>query len=137
MIKCRPVNVLLGVTMNQNILRELTAESNIREDVKEIKIGHKLKVHYNITEGDKKRIQVFEGLVIARNNNGLSSTFTVRKISFNGIGVERVFPIYSPLIEKIEFVALHKVRRAKLNYIKGLSGKAARLKVKERYFNKK
>ncbi len=123
--------------MNQSILKDVTAESAIRKNVEDIKIGHKLKVHYNITEGNKKRIQVFEGLVIAKNNSDLNSTFTVRKISFNGIGVERVFPVYSPLIEKIELVALHKVKRAKLFYIKELSGKAARLKVKERYFNKK
>ncbi len=123
--------------MNQSVLKEFTAESAVRKNVEDIKIGHRLKVHFNITEGNKKRVQVFEGLVIAKNNNSYNSTFTVRKISFNGVGVERVFPLYSPLIEKIELVALHKVRRAKLSYIKELSGKAARLKVKERYFGKK
>ena len=101
----------------------------------EVKVGQTVRVHYNITEGDKKRIQVFEGVVIAKNNNGLNSTFRVRKVSFN-VGVERVFPLHSPLIEKLEIVALHKVRRAKLYYMRDRFGKAARLKIKERYYQK-
>jgi len=121
--------------MKQDILNILTKESAAKVEVPEVKVGQVVKVHYNITEGDKKRIQVFEGIVIARNNNGLSSTFRVRKVSFN-IGVERVFPLHSPLIEKLEIVVLHKTRRSKLYYMRERFGKAARLKVKERYFNK-
>ena len=121
--------------MKQDILQEITKESAVKTDVPEIKVGQSVRVHYNITEGDKKRIQVFEGVVIAKNNNGLNSTFRVRKVSFN-IGVERIFPLHSPLIEKLEVVALHKVRRSKLYYMRERFGKAARLKIKERYYNK-
>ena len=121
--------------MNQNILNVITAESAAKTDIPEVKVGQVIKVHYNITEGDKKRVQVFEGVVLAKNNHGLSSTIRVRKVSFN-IGVERIFPLHSPLIEKIEIVVLHKTRRAKLYYMRERFGKAARLKVKERYFNK-
>jgi large subunit ribosomal protein L19 len=120
--------------MKQDILQTITAESAAKQDVPDVKIGQTIRVHYNITEGDKKRIQVFEGIVIARNNGGLHSTIRVRKVSFN-IGVERIFPLHSPLIEKLEIVVLHKTRRAKLYYMREKFGKAARLKVKERYYN--
>ena len=86
-----------------------------------------MRVHVKIKEGDKYRIQIFEGVVIARKNNGISSTFTVRKVSF-GYGIERIFPLYSPIIEKLEVVKGGKVRRAKLYYLRGRRGKAARLK---------
>ena len=121
--------------MKQDILQKITAESAAKQDVPDVKVGQTVRVHYNITEGDKKRIQVFEGIVIAKNNNGLNSTFRVRKVSFN-IGVERIFPLHSPLIEKLEVVVLHKTRRAKLYYMRERFGKAARLKIKERYYNK-
>ncbi len=121
--------------MKQDILQKITEESAAKLDVPEVKVGQTVRVHYNITEGDKKRIQVFEGVVIAKNNNGLNSTFRVRKVSFN-IGVERIFPLHTPLIEKLEIIALHKTRRSKLYYMRERFGKAARLKIKERYFNK-
>ncbi|MDR3236946.1 MAG: 50S ribosomal protein L19 [Spirochaetia bacterium] len=95
----------------------------------EFEIGDTVKVHYRIVEGEKERIQVFEGIVIALNNKGLSKTFTVRKISFE-IGVERIFPVISPRIAKIEVVRKGKVRRAKLYFLRSRTGKSA--KVKER-----
>ena len=91
--------------------------------------GDTLKVHLKVVEGTRERIQVFEGLCIARSNRSLNSSFTVRKIS-NGEGVERVFPVYSPLIEKLEVVRRGDVRRSKLYYIRSLSGKKARIKEK-------
>ncbi|MDR0956695.1 MAG: 50S ribosomal protein L19 [Endomicrobium sp.] len=90
------------------------------------KSGDQVKVYFKIIEGINERIQIFEGVVIRRRGSGLSETFTVRKISF-GVGVERIFPIHSPRIEKIEVVRRGKVRRAKLYYLRGLSGKAARI----------
>ena len=91
--------------------------------------GDTLKVHLKVVEGTRERIQVFEGLCIAKSNRSLNSTFTVRKIS-NGEGVERVFPVYSPLIEKLEVIRRGDVRRSKLYYIRSLSGKKARIKEK-------
>ena len=91
-----------------------------------LNIGDTVRVHCKIKEGNKERIQVFEGVVIQRKGSGLSETFTVRKTSF-GIGVERIFPIHSPRISKIELVRSGKVRRAKLYYLRDLSGKAARI----------
>ena len=91
--------------------------------------GDTLKVHLKVVEGTRERIQVFEGLCIARSNRSLNSSFTVRKIS-NGEGVERVFPVYSPLIEKLEVIRRGDVRRSKLYYIRSLSGKKARIKEK-------
>jgi large subunit ribosomal protein L19 len=84
-------------------------------------------VHVKIKEGDKYRIQVFEGIVISQKNNGISSTFTVRKVSF-GYGIERIFPLHSPIVEKLEVVKSGKVRRSRLYYLRGRRGKAARLK---------
>ena len=101
----------------------------MREDIPDFKSGDTVKVHLRVREGDKERIQIFEGVVIKRKNNGLSSTFTVRKISF-GIGVERVFPLHSPYIEKVEVLKVGRVRRAKLYYLRALKGKAARIKEK-------
>lgn len=89
--------------------------------------GDTVKVHVKIVEGKRERIQVFEGLVIKRQNGGIRETFTVRKISF-GVGVERTFPVHSPKIEKIEVTRFGKVRRAKINYIRGRVGKAAKIK---------
>jgi large subunit ribosomal protein L19 len=90
------------------------------------KSGDQIKVHFKIVEGENERIQIFEGIVIRIKGSGLSETFTVRKISF-GIGIERIFPIHSPRIDKIEVVKRGKVRRAKLYYLRNLSGKAARI----------
>ena len=98
------------------------------KDLPEIRPGYTVRVHQKIKEGDKERIQIFEGLVIARKHGrGINSMITVRKIS-QGVGIERIFPIHSPTIEKIEVVKKHKVRRAKLYYIREKSAKAARLK---------
>jgi len=102
-------------------------EAAQKKDVKvSFKAGDTLKVHFKVVEGGNERIQVFEGVVIQRKGSGLSETFTVRKTSF-GIGVERIFPIHSPRISKIELVRSGKVRRAKLYYIRDVSGKAARI----------
>jgi len=87
-------------------------------------------VHYKFTEGDKERVQVFEGVVIRLRGTGAGATFTVRRIASHGIGVERIFPIHSPNIQKVEIVRRAKVRRAKLYYLRNLYGKAARLKEK-------
>jgi large subunit ribosomal protein L19 len=88
--------------------------------------GDTVRVHVRITEGDKQRIQVFEGVVIGISRAGVRSTFTVRKVSY-GVGVERVFPIYAPVVAQVDFVRRGKVRRARLNYLRKLSGKAARI----------
>lgn len=90
------------------------------------KSGDQIKVHFKVVEGGNERIQIFEGIVIRIKGSGLSETFTVRKISF-GIGIERIFPIHSPRIDKVEVVRRGKVRRAKLYYLRNLSGKAARI----------
>ena len=101
--------------------------SQMRTDFPRFRPGDTVKVHVKIKEGDKYRIQVFEGVIIARKHNGISSTFTVRKVS-SGYGVERIFPTHSPIIEKMEVVKSGKVRRARLYYLRGRRGKAARLK---------
>ena len=111
-------------------LVELIEKENQTKEITPFKVGDTVKVYFKIVEGNKERIQVFEGLVIARKNGGIRETFTVRKISF-GVGVERTFPVYSPRIDKIEVVREGKVRRAKLYYIRDLSGKAG-VKVKEK-----
>lgn len=112
--------------MNMQLVDQIT-KKQLRNDVPEFKAGDTVKVFVKIKEGDKHRIQLFEGVCIARNGAGISETFTVRKISYQ-VGVERVFPIHSPIIDHIEVVKVGKVRRAKLNYLRGLSGKAARIK---------
>lgn len=99
----------------------------LKEDIPEFKSGDTLKVHVRIKEGDKERIQVFQGTVIGRRGGGTGATFTVRKIS-SGIGVERVFPLHSPNVDKIELIRSGRVRRAKLNYLRNLTGKSARIK---------
>jgi large subunit ribosomal protein L19 len=119
------------------IVREIE-QSMLREGAEEFRAGDTVAVHYKIKEGDRERIQIFEGVVIAKKGGGVRETFTVRKISY-GIGVERIIPLHSPLIEKIEVKRLGKVRRAKLYYLRGLSRKAARIKerTKPDSFNKK
>jgi large subunit ribosomal protein L19 len=101
--------------------------TQIRTDLPRFRPGDTVRVHVKIKEADKYRIQVFEGVVIAQKNNSISSTFTVRKVSF-GYGIERIFPLHSPTIEKLEVVKSGKVRRARLYYLRGRRGKAARLK---------
>jgi large subunit ribosomal protein L19 len=101
--------------------------SQMRTDLPSFRPGDTVKVHVKIKEGDKFRIQIFEGVVIAQKSNGISSTFTVRKVS-SGYGIERIFPIHSPIIEKLEVMKSGKVRRARLYYLRGRRGKAARLK---------
>ena len=101
--------------------------SQVRTDLPRFRPGDTVRIHVKIKEGDKYRIQVFEGVVIVQKNNGISSTFTVRKVSF-GYGIERIFPVHSPIIEKLEIVKSGKVRRARLFYLRGRRGKAARLK---------
>jgi large subunit ribosomal protein L19 len=104
-------------------------EKEIVQDLScvEVSIGDKVRVHVRITEGAKTRIQVFEGTVIAKKHSGPRQTFTVRKMSF-GIGVERVFPTHSPMLDKVEIKSHHRVRRAKLYYLRDRTGKSARLK---------
>jgi large subunit ribosomal protein L19 len=109
-----------------DVLRAVT-DSQMRTDLPRFRPGDTVKVHVKIKEGDKDRIQVFEGVVIAQKSNGISSTFTVRKVT-SGYGVERVFPVHSPLIDKMEVVRSGKVRRARLYFLRERRGKAARLK---------
>ncbi|MCE2528935.1 MAG: 50S ribosomal protein L19 [bacterium] len=101
--------------------------AHLREEVPEFRPGDTVKVHVRVVEGGRERIQMFEGVVIARDGGGLSETFTVRKISF-GIGVERIFPVHAPIVQKIEVTRRGQVRRAKLYYLRGRVGKAARIK---------
>jgi len=114
-----------------DILQQISKEQ-IRTDHPEFRVGDTVKVHYKIKEGAKERIQVFQGIVLQKRGMQISKTFTVRKIS-NGIGVERIFPISSPNIDKIEVVRFGRVRRAKLFYLRKAKGKAARVKERKRY----
>lgn len=109
-----------------DLIREVT-QQYLKTDVPDFRPGDNLKVHVRLKEGEKERIQIFEGLVIARKHGGVSETFTVRKIS-SGIGVERTFPLNSPSVAKVEVTRRGRVRRAKLYYIRGLRGKAARIR---------
>ena len=109
-------------------LDDLDAVS-LRDDVPAFRSGDTLKVHVRVVEGSRSRIQVFQGVVIRRSGGGVRETFTVRKVSF-GVGVERTFPVHSPIIEKIEVATRGDVRRAKLYYLRALRGKAAKIKEK-------
>jgi large subunit ribosomal protein L19 len=111
-----------------HILDSVDAAS-LRDDVPEFRAGDTLKVHVKVVEGNRSRIQVFQGAVIGRQGDGVRETFTVRKVSF-GVGVERTFPLHSPVIDKIEVVTRGDVRRAKLYYLRDLRGKAAKIKEK-------
>jgi large subunit ribosomal protein L19 len=115
-----------------NIMEKID-KSGLRGDRPSFRPGDTLKVHCRIKEGEKERIQIFEGVCIKRRRAGVSSSFTVRKISF-GVGVERVFPLHSPQVEKIEVVTSGSVRRSKLYYLRELSGKAARIKEGQREY---
>jgi len=109
-----------------NIIAEITKEQ-LRTDLPEFRPGDTVRAHVKIQEGNRERIQAFEGVVIKRRGGGISETFTVRKVSY-GVGVERTFPLHSPKIAKLEVVRRGKVRRAKLYYLRNLRGKAARIK---------
>ncbi len=109
-----------------DLIKAIEAEQ-MKENVETFAIGDTVKVHFEIIEGTTKRVQIFEGLCIAKNNTGVSKTFTIRKLSY-GVGVERVFPFHSPRIQKVELVRRGKIRRAKLYYIRDRVGKAAKVK---------
>lgn len=109
---------------------ETIEKEQMRMDLPDYAVGDTVKVHFKIVEGEKERIQIFEGVVIRKRKGGVGATFTVRKVSY-GIGVERIFPSHSPRIEKIEIVNRGRVRRAKLYYLRQLRGKAARIKTKK------
>jgi large subunit ribosomal protein L19 len=106
---------------------DIIDQSSLRDDVPEFSPGDTLKVHVRVIEGTRERVQVFQGAVIRRQGSGIRETFTVRKLSF-GVGVERTFPVHSPVVVKIEVVTLGDVRRAKLYYLRQRSGKAAKIK---------
>ncbi len=106
---------------------KLISESSMKADVPSFKIGDTVKVHVKIKEGEKYRIQVFEGTVIARKHGGINETFTVRRVA-HGCGIERVFPVHSPIVDKVEVVRSGKVRRSKLYYLRDRVGKAAKVK---------
>lgn len=108
-------------------LIDVIEKENLKENVAEFNIGDTVRVSYKIKEGNKERIQAYEGVVIARKNGSVRESFTVRRVSF-GVGVERTFPLHSPKIEKIEVVKKGKVRRAKLFYLRDLTGKATKIK---------
>lgn len=109
-----------------NLIDKIT-QAQLRDDIPEFRPGDNVRVHALIVEGERERIQIFEGLVIKRRGTGISESYTVRKIS-NGVGVERTFPVHSPRVAKLEVIRKGKVRRAKLYYIRALAGKAARIK---------
>ena len=111
-----------------NILDAVDAVS-LRKDIPQFRAGDELKIHVRVIEGSKSRLQVFQGIVIRRQGDGVRETFTIRKVSY-GVGVERTFPVHTPVIEKIELVKKGEVRRAKLYYLRDLRGKAAKIREK-------
>ena len=113
---------------DMNILEALEKEQ-MRVDIPEFKAGDTVRVHAKIKEGEKERIQIFQGIVIRKRKGNTGATFTVRKVSY-GIGVERIFPLHSPIIDKIEVITRGRVRRGRLYYLRNLRGKAARIKEK-------
>src|SRR5207253_4046834 len=115
------------IRIMQNATMTRILNKNMQAKHPEFRPGDTIKVHVKIKEGEKERLQVFEGTVIARNNTGMSETITVRKVSF-GHGVERIFPVQAPVVDHIDVVRTGRVRRAKLYYLRGLKGKAARLR---------
>ncbi len=108
---------------------DIVDAASLRDDIPDFRPGDTLKVHVRVIEGNRSRVQVFQGVVIRRQGGGVRETFTVRKVSF-GVGVERTFPVHTPIIEKIEVVTRGDVRRAKLYYLRDLRGKAAKIKEK-------
>ncbi|MDH6710293.1 large subunit ribosomal protein L19 [Kitasatospora sp. MAA19] len=123
----RPV----ALAMESNMSNKLAAvdAASLRSDIPAFRAGDTLKVHVRVIEGNRSRVQVFQGVVIRRHGAGIGETFTVRKVSFN-VGVERTFPVHTPVVEKIEVVTRGAVRRAKLYYLRDLRGKAAKIKEK-------
>ena len=109
-----------------DVVKAVEAEQ-LKDEAEDFRIGDTVKVHFNVVEGRTERIQIYEGLVIAKNNSGIRKTFTVRKISY-GVGVERVFPFHSPRVTRVEVVRRGRVRRAKLYYIRDRVGKAAKVR---------
>lgn len=109
-----------------DLIKSIETEQ-LRQDIPEFRPGDTVRVHVKVVEGSRERIQAYEGVVIKRRGSGLSETFTVRRVSY-GVGVERCFPVHSPRLDKIEVIRRGKVRRAKLYYLRKLSGKAARIK---------
>lgn len=109
-----------------DLIKAIEAEQ-LKQDIAKFNVGDTVKVHVKVKEGNRERIQMFEGIVLKRQNGGLRETFTVRRISY-GVGVERTFPVHSPMIEKVEVVRRGKVRRAKLYYLRNRVGKAAKVK---------
>jgi large subunit ribosomal protein L19 len=116
--------------MNYTILNAIE-KPQMKSGIPSFRVGDTIKVHAKVVEGDKERIQVFEGVVIGRQGSGVREAVRVRKLSY-GVGVERLFPLHSPMVDKIELAKEGKVRRAKLYYLRDLRGKAARIKEKER-----
>ena len=110
-------------------LTDIVEEAQLRDDVPDFAPGDTVKVHVKVVEGNRERVQVFQGVVIGRKGEGVRETFTVRKLSF-GVGVERIFPLHSPIIDKIELATRGDVRRAKLYYLRDRVGKAAKVKEK-------
>lgn len=115
-----------SATTNASIIAELES-SQLRSDLPKFRCGDTVRVHYRVIEGEKQRVQVFQGVVIKRHRAGARSTFTVRKVSFH-TGVERIFPLHTPRIEKVEVVSRGVVRRSRLYYLRALRGKAARVR---------
>ena len=114
----------MGMTLLENLERE-----HMRMDIPDFRIGDTVKVHVKIREGDKERIQVFEGVVIRRHRARMGATFTVRKVSY-GVGVERIFPVHSPQLDRIEILRRGRIRRSRLYYLRQRLGKSARIKEK-------
>ena len=110
-------------------LMQAFTQKHLKAEAPQVQVGDTVRVHLKVKEGNRERIQVFEGTVIAKKHGGINETFTVRRISY-GVGVEKVFPLYSPVIEKVETIRKGKVRRAKLYYLRGRVGKAAKVKEK-------
>ena len=113
-------------------ITDLVDAKSLRDDLPEFQAGDTVKVHVRVVEGNKERVQVFEGVVIARRGSGINESFTVRKLSF-GVGVERTFPLHSPIMSKLEFVTRGDVRRAKLYYLRDRVGKAAKVREKREF----
>ncbi|UDM32669.1 50S ribosomal protein L19 [Lentilactobacillus laojiaonis] len=117
--------------MRQNQLIQSINEGQLRNDIPDFRAGDTVKVYVKVVEGTRERIQLFEGVVIKRKGAGIQATYTVRKVS-NGVGIERIFPLHSPRVDKIEVVRHGRVRRSKLYYLRDLQGKAARIKESRR-----
>jgi len=137
-VKQKENNMVSETTENlsaSNLIKEFESEQ-LKKELPEIYVGDTVKVGVKITEGNKERVQAFEGICIARSNRGFNSTFTVRKVS-HGEGVERVFPLYSPMLESIKLIRRGKVKRSKLYYLRQRSGKSARIAEKKDFIKKK